>query len=345
MSASVRELDNIDEWIKEWDNFDEKLTSIKDNEYTKLMTLMQDYHRAQTSLKKQVDMQVKNMKAFAISLQRIGNQDKTGKNKEKLLELRKRMTNKSRVFDEFHQGLPKTAGWFLKACIGEINVSLFWDKQHYKEVYEKFKLKMMIIAMMIGIINLIIMPQARFFDAIFHGILVWYYSSLTLQEQILRANGSRIKGWYVTHHYLSILVSGFLLIWPKSVTYNLFRSQFYYFVIYLSFVQMLQYYYQQGMLYKLRALGHGKQMDLTGDGLRSSAMKGLGFLLPFLVVGYAFQVYNAITLYYLSYHPECHEWQVLASAVLFFFIACGNVWTLMIVLRQKMGGEVRLPCG
>ena len=27
---------------------------------------------------------------------------------------------------------------------------------------------------------------------------------------------------------------------------------------------MLQYYYQQGMLYKLRALGHGKQMDLTG---------------------------------------------------------------------------------
>lgn len=29
MSASIRELDNLDEWIKEWDSFDENLTSIK----------------------------------------------------------------------------------------------------------------------------------------------------------------------------------------------------------------------------------------------------------------------------------------------------------------------------
>ena len=34
------------------------------------MTLMQDYHSAQKNLQKQVDMQVKNMKAFAISLKR-----------------------------------------------------------------------------------------------------------------------------------------------------------------------------------------------------------------------------------------------------------------------------------
>jgi len=29
MSASIRELDNLEEWIKEWDTFDEKLTNIK----------------------------------------------------------------------------------------------------------------------------------------------------------------------------------------------------------------------------------------------------------------------------------------------------------------------------
>ena len=29
MSASIRELDNIDDWIKEWDNFDQKLSTIK----------------------------------------------------------------------------------------------------------------------------------------------------------------------------------------------------------------------------------------------------------------------------------------------------------------------------
>lgn len=345
MSASIRELDDIDDWIKEWDSFDEKLNLIKESQYTNLMTLMDDYHKAQTSLQKQVDMQVNNMKAFAISLKRIGNQDKTGKNKEKLLDLTKKMSSKSHIFDELHQGLPKTAGWFLKACIGEINVSLYWDKCHYKEVYEKFKLKMMIIAMIIGILNLFIIPQMRIFDAIFHGILVWYYSSLTLQEQILRANGSRIKGWYVTHHYLSILVSGFLLIWPKSITYQLFRSQFYYFVIYLSFVQMLQYYYQQGMLYRLRAMGHSKQMDVTGDGFRTWMMKGLGFLVPFLLTGYFFQIYNSYTLYRLSKHADCHEWQVIASSILFLVIALGNIWTLLVVLRQKISTQVRLPCG
>jgi hypothetical protein len=40
----------------------------------------------------------------------IGNNDVTGKNKEKLLELTMKMSRKSRTFDEFHQGLPKTAG-------------------------------------------------------------------------------------------------------------------------------------------------------------------------------------------------------------------------------------------
>lgn len=346
MSASIRELEDFEEWMKEWETFEEKLASLKENEYTNLMTLMQDYHSAQIKLKKEVDMQVKNMKAFAISLKRIGNNDKSGQNKDQLLEMTKKMNSKTLVFDELRQGLPKITGWFLKACIGEINVSLFWDKQHYKEVYEKFKLKMMMIAMLIAILNLFIMPQTqRIFDAIFHGVLVWYYSSLTLQEQILRANGSRIKGWYVTHHYLSILVSGFLLIWPKSVTYELFRSQFYYFVLYLSFVQMLQYYYQQGILYRMRALGQSKRMDVTGDGFRKWMVQGLGFLVPFLLVGYMFQIYNGYTLYRLSKHSLCQEWQVMGSAILFFVIAFGNIWTLLIVLRQKMTSEIRLPCG
>merc|ERR1712023_19882 len=140
------------------------------------------------------------------------------------------------LFGEFQEVLPKTAGWFLKACLGEINVSLFQNKLHYKEVYENFKLKIMMLAMLYSIINLFLI-QTRLTDALFNALLVWYYSSLTLQEQILRANGSRIKGWYVAHHYFSIVLSGFLLIWPSSASYQQFRTQFYCFVLYLSFLQ------------------------------------------------------------------------------------------------------------
>ena len=43
---------------------------------------------------------------------------------------------------------------------------------------------------------------------------------------------------------------------------------------------MLQYYYQQGMLYRLRAMGHSKQMDVTGGLCVSiNKLKYLNFLL------------------------------------------------------------------
>jgi len=335
MAASIRELDNIGDWEKEWIKYEESLKGLKENEYTKLMAMMEDYRKAQVKLQKGVDMQRKNASAFATSLKRIGKSKSAVQNKEKIFEMTDKLNSVRGKFHELQQGLPKQAGWFLKACIGDINVSLFWNKQNYKDIYEKFKLKMMMVAMACALFNMFIVPS-RFLDALFNGILVWYYSSLTLQEQILRANGSRIKGWYVTHHYLSILVSGFLLIWPDSKTYQLFRTQFYYFVLYLSFVQLLQYYYQSGILYRLRALGRGSNMDITEEGFRSWMFKGLTFMVPFLLIGYCFQIYNSYTLLRLYQHPDCQEWQVLASSVLFFVIAIGNATTLGIVLRSKI---------
>ncbi|XP_065663370.1 ion channel TACAN isoform X2 [Hydra vulgaris] len=344
MAASIRELHNLEDWEKEWNNFENTLTKLKEVEYEKLMKLMDEYHNAQTKLKKSVEFQTKNLKAFSVSLKSIGKNVGNSKNKEKLMIMSSRMEKANDCFRELRQALPKTAGWFLRACIGEINVSLFWDKNHYKEVYERFKLRTMIFAFILGLLNIFFLPS-KFFDSLFNAILVWYYSSLTLQEQILRANGSRIKGWYVTHHYLSILVSGFLLIWPASVTYQLFRTQFYIFVLYLSFVQILQYYYQQGILYRQRALGRATSMAITEEGFRKWMLQGLGFIVPFLIVGYIFQFYNSYTLYMLSRHPKCKEWQVLASSILFFLLAVGNSCTLFIVIRQKITAVAKLPCG
>ena len=43
----------------------------------------------------------------------------------------------------------------------------------------------------IGSLSLIGFMSCRLADALFHAMLLWYYSTLTLQEHILIANGSR----------------------------------------------------------------------------------------------------------------------------------------------------------
>lgn len=82
-----------------------------------------------------------------------------------------------------------------------------------------------------SILNLII---HRVLDLAFVFIMVWYYCTLTIRESILRVNGSRIRGWWRAHHFLSTALAGVLLTWPDSVTYHLFRHQLMWFYVYIS---------------------------------------------------------------------------------------------------------------
>lgn len=74
----------------------------------------------------------------------------------------------------------------------------------------------------------------RVLDLVFVFLMVWYYCTLTIRESILKVNGSRIKGWWRAHHFISTALSGVLLTWPESVTYNLFRKQLMWFYVYIS---------------------------------------------------------------------------------------------------------------
>ena len=64
--------------------------------------------------------------------------------------------------------------------------------------------------------------------------MVWYYCTLTIRESILRVNGSRIKGWWRAHHFISTALSAVLLTWPDSPTYHLLRNQLMWFYVYIS---------------------------------------------------------------------------------------------------------------
>ncbi|KAL7986655.1 hypothetical protein Chor_012938 [Crotalus horridus] len=73
----------------------------------------------------------------------------------------------------------------------------------YKDEYEKFKLYLTII-LLLGAV------ACRF---------VLHY---------------RIKGWWVSHHYISTFLSGVMLTWPEGLMYQMFRNQFLSFSIFQS---------------------------------------------------------------------------------------------------------------
>lgn len=76
--------------------------------------------------------------------------------------------------------------------------------------------------------------MVRILDLAFVFLMVWYYCTLTIRESILRVNGSRIKGWWRAHHFISTALSAVLLTWPDSPTYHLFRNQLMWFYVYIS---------------------------------------------------------------------------------------------------------------
>lgn len=106
------------------------------------------------------------------------------------------------------------------------------EKVRYKDDYEKFKFILNCIGLFMSSLNLLI--NYRALELAFMFLLVWYYCTLTIRESILKVNGSRIKGWWRLHHFISTVCAAVLLIWPQGEAWQSFRMQFMYFNVYIS---------------------------------------------------------------------------------------------------------------
>ena len=103
----------------------------------------------------------------------------------------------------------------------------------------------------------------------------------------------------------------------------------------------MQFRYQRGVLYRLKALGERHNMDITIEGFHSWMWRGLSFLLPFLFIGYFFQLYNAYVLASLVYHPEA-TWHVPVLSIMFLILFLGNIITTVMVIPQKLEKTARV---
>nr|XP_057935761.1 ion channel TACAN-like isoform X4 [Doryrhamphus excisus] len=179
-------------------------------------------------------------------------------------QIKEKIKIRPNTLSEMEAFLPKKNGLYLSLVLGNVNITLLskQSKFAYKDEYEKFKLYLTVVLLLFSFVCYFFVSY-RFLDAILNFLLVWYYCTLTIRESILISNGSRIKGWWVFHHYISAFLSGVMLTWPDGNLYKVFRNQFLAYSLYQSFVQCLQCYYQSGCLYRLRALGERHNMDLT----------------------------------------------------------------------------------
>ena len=259
-------------------------------------------------------------------------------------DLQKDILRRSAQLEQMQTELPTKSGRYLRGIIGNVDCSILDknEKYQYKEQYEQFKLIVNLIGGILAFTNYFL--NYRVLDLVIMFLIVWYYCTLTIRESILIVNGSRIKGWWRTHHFISAVVGGVLLVWPDGPAYRVFRDQHMLFNVYVAFLQYLQYVYQKGCLYRLRSLGERKEMDITIDGFHSWMWKGLSFLLPFLYIGYLMQLYNAYTLYQLMFVHEV-GWQVPALSLLFLSLGLGNIvttsMTIPLKLRDSKTGQLK----
>uniref|UniRef100_A0A8C3L3N7 Transmembrane protein 120A n=1 Tax=Chrysolophus pictus TaxID=9089 RepID=A0A8C3L3N7_CHRPC len=329
---------SVAECLREWEELQDGFQRIQDN-HKLYKQKLEELTKLQDGISSCITRQKKRLKELSLSLKKCKTHV-SPEQRESIQEIQSLIKERQNVFFEMEAYLPKKNGLYLSLVLGNVNVTLLSKqaKFAYKDEYEKFKLYLTIILLIVSF-SCRFLLNSRVTDSAFNFLLVWYYCTLTIRESILINNGSKIKGWWVFHHYISTFLSGVMLTWPDGLMYQMFRNQFLSFSMYQSFVQFLQYYYQSGCLYRLRALGERHNMDLTVEGFQSWMWRGLTFLLPFLFFGQFWQLYNAVTLFRMLQHPECKEWQVLMCGLPFFVLFLGNFFTTLRVVHQKFQNQ------
>ncbi|XP_067102520.1 ion channel TACAN-like [Osmerus mordax] len=333
-------MSGLTEALDEWNALDEEYQQIQVTHRLYLQKL-NEVSKLQSNVSSSIARQKKRLKELSWLMKKCKGLSED--ERETLDGIKEHIKARPNIFFEMEAFLPKKNGLYLNLVLGNVNVTLLSKqlKFAYKDEYEKFKLCLTMILLLFSFICTFFVSY-RFVDAILNFLLVWYYCTLTIRESILISNGSRIKGWWVFHHYVSAFLSGVMLTWPDGVLYHTFRNLFLGYTLYQSFVQCLQCYYQSGCLYRLRALGERHNMDLTVEGFQSWMWRGLTFLLPFLFFGHFWQLYNGLVLFRMAQLPDCKEWQVWTCGACFLVLFMGNFFTTVAVVRQKLKSKSQI---
>lgn len=95
--------------------------------------------------------------------------------------------------------------------------------------------------------------------------------------------------------------------------------------------------YQRGLLFRFRAMGECDEMETTVPIFYKWMWRGLAFILPFLLVSYVWEFYNAYTLFFLFVSSDV-EWHVPTLSFLFSVLFVGNSVTTLVESKDIVLG-------
>ncbi|KAJ4976125.1 hypothetical protein NE237_001231 [Protea cynaroides] len=178
---------------------------------------------------------------------------------------------------------------------------------------------------------------------LYQAWLLFLYTSLALRENILRANGSDIRPWWVYHHYCAMLMALISLTWEIKGQPDCAKKQrgvklFLRWAVMQGFAMLLQNRYQRQRLYTRIAMGKARRMDVVWG--ETAGVEGqLWLLCPLLFILQGFEAYVGLLLLRTVRDGVVSEWQVAVCGIILVVMAVGNftntVQTLMTKSRVK----------
>lgn len=322
---------------------------------------MSELHKLQDSFEASVKKQAKMIKAVtgtrrAQAAQKTarrlssrgetdGNSSSSTENEE--AEFGLKLDNLSGRLRERQLQMPCTGGMFVEMFLGSINVRFPRKSERlaFKSEYERVKLKFAPVGVVICIICLLL-PEYRWLHMMFQLFVSCHYVTLAIRENILRVNGSNIRGWWIIHHYFTMMQSVLLLTWPNGASYARVCNRLHAFGLFNGLLMIFQTRYQMARLYALRSLGRANEMDVaSSDNSQIHWSETMTLLLPLVVLGQLFQGYMSAFLYSL-YRVFSHELQILFLCILFTANFIGNVFTtVQVILAKRRGGRRAMNSG
>ncbi|KAJ4459706.1 putative transmembrane protein [Paratrimastix pyriformis] len=257
--------------------------------------------------------------------------------------------------------LPKRGNFFVRLFLGSANIRHLHPNERLalKTEYNSFKTNFSWVLIFLNVLCLAslkateLLRLANFRGAqlvvlwlaahlpgvefLFYGCAVYFYFTMLLREHILRSNGSRIKQWWLWHHYLSLLLCVVMMIWPRGPSYNAYVPLMMWGCLYTAFVQLYSSHYQQEKVYKLVSLGGASEMDVYSEhSLHRIWSPTTYLLLGLLMPAHGVLLYNSYFLVRWAMENQTFEWVVFVSAAANFALGLGNTVTTLLTVYQHI---------
>lgn len=241
--------------------------------------------------------------------------------------------------EKIREMAPSSDSVFLRFMLGKVNAKLWKnaDKISMKNEYNKFKNRSTLLFILWPLLQLFFPALPDFFFKLHQLWLMYYYNTLSLRENILQANGSNIQSWWIIHHYISIVISVVMLLYPSDWLKIDRKNEFLWFGLLQGVIMLIQNRYQQRRSYVRKTLGKATQVDVDTSETLVEKPTDLKILIPLLYALYLYEVLFGVRCFWqwFSQPNETQPGAVLTIGFGFLLLGVGNAYTTALVLTSK----------